>query len=81
MFYRKHREKLKRHRLAHRFLCESGWWHQRNARDLSRGRRFYLASIREWPFAPQTYMLLLGACLPLSVQDAAARAKHELRTG
>ena len=41
MFYRKHREKLKRHRLAHRFLRESGWWQQRNARDLSGARRFY----------------------------------------
>jgi hypothetical protein len=77
-FYRKHREKLLRHRLTHRFLRQSGWWQQRYARDNSRARQFYCASIAECPLAPLTYALLLMACLSLPVQDAAIRAKHRI---
>ena len=79
MFYRKHRAKLVRHRLVHLFLRESGWWQQRYARDLEEARRFYRASIVARPFAPLTYLFLLGACVPLSWQDAAARTKSQSR--
>jgi hypothetical protein len=47
-FYRKHREKLLRHRLTHRFLRQSGWWQQRYARDNS-GRAILLCINRRVP--------------------------------
>jgi hypothetical protein len=78
LYCRKHKEKLIRHGALYLYLRESGWWQQRQARDLRQARRFYKESLGANPMAPLTYVLLVAACLPLSWLDVIAGCKHRL---
>jgi glycosyltransferase involved in cell wall biosynthesis len=75
LYGRKHREKMVRHGVLHLFLRESGWRQHRGGRNPRLARRLYLESLEANPMAPLTYVLLLGACLPISWVDHMARYK------
>lgn len=76
LFRRKHRERLMREGGLYLHLRESGWWYQRGARNLSQARRCYRESLAANPAAPLTYVLLLGACVPMSWMDRLAEWKR-----
>jgi glycosyltransferase involved in cell wall biosynthesis len=78
LFCRKHREKLVRNGVLHRYLRQSGWVYHREARDAALARRYYLESLAVRPIAPPTYVLLLAACLPMSWLDRVAVCKHQI---
>jgi hypothetical protein len=76
LFCQKHREKQIRHGVLHLYLRKSGWWGHRRVRDPRLARRFYLESLRANPFAPFTYVLLMGTYVPMPCLDMMARSKQ-----
>jgi glycosyltransferase involved in cell wall biosynthesis len=76
LFRKKHGEKMRQIGELHRYLRDSGWVYQREARDPVSARRCYLESLAVKPIAPLTVALLLTASLPLSWLDTAAHWKH-----
>jgi glycosyltransferase involved in cell wall biosynthesis len=76
LFCAKHGAKMRQAGVLHRYLRRSGWVYQREVRNPRLARRHYLRSLAANPFSPLTYVLLLGACVPLSWLDMAARLKH-----
>jgi glycosyltransferase involved in cell wall biosynthesis len=76
LFCRKHRNKMQQHGVLHLYLRYSGWVYLRMARDATLARRRYLEALAVNPISAFTYVLLLGACLPMSWLDAMARWKH-----
>jgi O-antigen biosynthesis protein len=78
LFCEKHGEKMRREGVLHKYLRESGWVYQRQARDPRLARRRYVESLRAKPIAPLTLLLLFSACMPLSWLDALALWKHRV---
>jgi glycosyltransferase involved in cell wall biosynthesis len=76
LFLRKHREKLRRHGVLHRYLRDSGHAYLREARDPAAARRSYLEALKVRPLAPLTWILLAVACVPMSWLDRGVRWKH-----
>ena len=80
VFFAKHRQKMVREGVVHRWLRNVGWIHHRFAGDTRTARSFYAQSLRAWPLAPSTYALLLLACLPMAWLYGFARAKNRVMT-
>ena len=78
VFFRKHHEALVREGVLYLWLRQVGWIHHRYAGDVRMARRFYVRSIRVWPAAPLTYVLLVMACMPSAWSRALARGKNRL---
>jgi beta-1,4-mannosyltransferase len=78
LFLRKHREKLERSQLLHRYLRQSGRTYHRMAGDVERARQLYLESIKLRPVSPATYMFWLGTYLPDSWYAGIARCQRKL---
>jgi glycosyltransferase involved in cell wall biosynthesis len=78
LFGLKHRDKLLQNGVLHRYLRDTGWMYQREARDGAAARQCYMQSLALRPTAALTYVLLASACLPMSWMDGVARLKHRL---
>jgi glycosyltransferase involved in cell wall biosynthesis len=73
LFLHKHRDKLVRSRLVHRYLRESGRACHRMAGDVQSARQLYLEAIRARPTSLVTYVWLLTTYMPERFYRSLAR--------